>query len=195
MRVLNIRSLYHEVNNVELYRGLGMSLAAGTHAVVTGPNGSGKSTLLRILAGLLTPHKAEFTYAEGLTAFVGDKIGVSEALTVRENLEWYQSVSVPHTRHQSIAEAAQKMNLSKLLNHSISTLSAGQTRRVSLARLFLADYDLWLLDEPLANLDEQSRALFETTLDQHLERGGAAVCATHQPLVTASTIQLCLPTG
>ena len=191
--MLNIGSLYHQVNDVELYNGLSLSLAAGSHVVVTGPNGSGKSTLLRILAGLLTPHQADFTYAAGLTAFVGDKIGVSDVLTVRENLEWYQSMLTPRTSRQSIVEAAGRMNISKLLNRSAAALSAGQVRRISLARLLVADHDLWVLDEPLNNLDEPSQKLFEVALDQHLERNGAAVCATHQPLAVASTSQLCLP--
>ncbi len=182
-----------------LFDALRFSLGCGQWLMLTGPNGSGKSTLLRVLAGLVRPTGGQVRWqgAERRpgdprwhTAFVyqGHASGWKELLTARENLLMQSWLDLPHeepARRAAAADAAlEQVGLKRQRNLPFLRLSAGQRRRLGLARLALCPRPLWLLDEPTTALDGGGQQLFAGLLDAHLARGGCAVVATHLEVPT-----------
>lgn len=192
-----------------LFRGLTTTLRAGELLSLQGANGAGKSTLLRALAGLYPDYTGEL-HASALV-YSGHKVGVSGHLTTSENLQFLLGLSNPGSgdlgddaeHEQSIVPLAQNISAALaavgLVGYEdvrCNALSAGQLRRVGLARLLLASEPLWLLDEPLTALDPAGAQLLGRVLDQHTQAGGGAVCATHQDLpATTHRTLLLTPTG
>jgi len=162
---------------------------------VTGPNGSGKSTLLRVLAGLLRPAAGRVSL-EGIgeagdapgvhTHYLGHLDGLKSALTTRENLAFWAAVLDPGAGRArpglDPAEALRLLGLAHATDLPVSFLSAGQKRRVALARLLCASRPLWLLDEPTTALDVASQQRLSEMIGEHRAGGGLLVLATHAPL-------------
>jgi heme exporter protein A len=162
--------------------GVGFAVAAGGALVLTGPNGAGKSTLLRVLAGLkrLDAGRVSFDgtadYA-GRAAYLGHQDAIKPALTARENLGFAARIG------GGDAEAAlAAAGLAPLAALPARMLSAGQKRRLALARLAVLGAALWLLDEPTVGLDTAAVARFGDQLAAHRAAGGVVVAATHLPL-------------
>ena len=124
---------------------------------------------------------------------MGDKHGLSPALTVRTNLDWYQRMVSTRRDRALVERAAEILDIGELLDRPVGTLSTGQAQRSGLARLFVASHDLWLLDEPLSHLDADRAAALVRQADEHVKQGGAAVLATHQSLPIATTREVHLP--
>jgi heme exporter protein A len=178
-------------------RDLSFALAPGRALLLTGPNGAGKSTLLRLLAGLKRPDAGQIAW-NGIDinedrqahaarlAFIGEQNAIKPGLTAAENLAFAASRSeTPQT------EALAAMGLADLADIPARMLSAGQRRRLALARLALAPGKLWLLDEPTLGLDTASVARLGALMQRHLEANGLIVAATHLPLpVDAETLAL-----
>jgi heme exporter protein A len=183
-----------ELADIELSRGervlisgLSFSLGAGQLALVMGPNGSGKTTLLRTIAGLAPPSRGEIRIGgrrvgtlepeeRALIAYQAHHEGLKKDLTVEENILFISRLrGLPETYSEVIAE----LGLAALARRRVRHLSAGQKRRVVLAILKLSRARLWLLDEPLTNLDRDGQALVARWLDAHLAGQGMAVIATH----------------
>ncbi len=174
--------------------GLSFETAAGEALLLTGPNGAGKTTLLRSIAGFLTPESGQIGLLGGdderdvgeQSHYVGHANGIKSNLTAAENLEfWCAYLSGEgnwSVRRERVEQALERMQLSSLEDIPAAYLSAGQKRRLGLGRLLVANRPLWLLDEPTVSLDAASVKLLATILDQHLERGGLALAATHIPL-------------
>ncbi len=155
---------------------LSFTVAPGAALVLRGPNGSGKTTLLRVLAGLAPPLRGRLTGPEAAYASHAD--GVKATLTVEENLRfWADLFGTPWDEGTLDA-----FDLRALRTRLGSTLSAGQQRRLGLARLAVTGRMLLLLDEPTVSLDAGSVARLAGWLRDHLARGGLAVIATHAPL-------------
>jgi heme exporter protein A len=178
-----------------LFRNLTLALLPGECLELVGPNGSGKSTLLRAITGLYPEFVGTLRVAECL--YLGHRPGISGVLTAAENLRWYAALQGSGQGSGqgalcSVTEALEQVGMAGYDNVLCQQLSAGQQRRVGLARLLLGGGRLWLLDEPLTALDSAGQQLVRGLLDGHLARGGAAVCATHQPLGVAGARQLSL---
>ncbi len=174
-----------------LFEGLNFSLGVGEALVVTGPNGVGKTTLLRAIAGF-APALAGTVALEGAEDgalprsihFLGHRDGLKAALSVRENLAL--APALLGAGGLDIAEAADKLALSPLLDLPVGVLSAGQRRRAALARLLAAARPVWLLDEPTAALDAASQAMAARLIDAHAAGGGMVIAATHLALGVAA---------
>ncbi len=160
---------------VPVLEGLEFRLCAGEILVLRGPNGSGKTTLLRTLAGLQPPLAGEISLPPETIAYSAHADGLKATLTVAENLAFWASVH--GTR--DIEPALDHFNLQALRNRLAQNLSAGQKRRLGLARLLVTGRPLWLLDEPTVSLDAAAVSLFAQAVQAHVAQGGAALIATH----------------
>ena len=183
----------------EVFANINFAVAASETLVVTGPNGAGKSSLLRLLAGLLHATGGSLALEGGeadlgiweQSHFLGHADPVKPALTVEENLSfWGQFMGGGRARSAVAALAA--VGLADLADLPGGYLSAGQRRRLSLARLLVVRRPLWLLDEPTSALDAAGQVLLLGLLQEHLANGGIAVAATHQPLAIAGSRNLAL---
>lgn len=155
--------------------GLRLSVDAGQAVVLRGPNGIGKTTLLRAIAGLQPPTGGRIEIDRDRIAYAGHADGIKPTLTVAENLTFWARVFGTG----DIGPALAGFDLAGLADRPAAMLSAGQKRRLGLARLPVTGRALWLLDEPTVSLDAASVALFATAVRAHCAAGGAAVVATH----------------
>lgn len=173
-----------------IFRNLRFSLGPGEALLVTGRNGSGKSTLLRVLAGLL-PAEEGRVRLDGATDpdarvgeschYLGHRNAMKRDLTVEENLRFWAAFT---GKGESLAvEAAlAAVGLEAIGHLPFGYLSAGQQRRIAIARLLVSHRPIWLIDEPTAALDEASERMVERLIATHRAAGGLAIAATHQPL-------------
>ncbi|MTH79298.1 heme ABC exporter ATP-binding protein CcmA [Paracoccus aestuariivivens] len=175
MTLISVRDLAVARGGLRVIESLDFSLSGGQALVLRGPNGSGKTTLLRTLAGLQPAVAGQIDCPPDSIAYAGHADGLKPALTVSENLSFWASVF----GGPAIGPALVAMNLTELTARPAHTLSAGQKRRLGLARLMVTGRPLWLLDEPTVSLDSNSVALFAAMLRAHLAAGGAALVATH----------------
>ena len=171
--VMEVRNVSVARGGVTVLDGVSFALAPGQVLVLRGANGIGKTTLLRTLAGLQSPVAGEVIGDE--IAYAGHADGVKAGLTVAENLRFWADIS----GMSGLEAALAAMDLTHLRGRRAGDLSAGQKRRLGLARLLVAGRAVWLLDEPTVSLDAASVALFGAVLRAHLAQGGSAVIATH----------------
>ncbi len=183
------------VSSLEVWRGerhlfsdLSFELRSGQVALITGPNGAGKTTLLRMLAGLSVPVGGVVTWdgtpvrrlaaePRAAIAYQGHLDGLTKNLTVAENLAFYRALWAGEGAVEPLLD---ELGLTDFADREVRYLSAGQRRRVGLGCLRLRRASLWLLDEPLTNLDAAGADVVSGGLHEHTANGGAAVLATHQ---------------
>lgn len=177
--------------------GLSFSAQAGTALLVVGPNGAGKTTLIRTVAGFITPSAGTIALkGDGQDRdmtdddvgarchYVGHLSGIKANLTAAENLAFWANYlgGDRHTIEERVDNALSRFSLAGLADYPAGLLSAGQKRRLGLARLCLAERPLWLLDEPTVSLDTASAELLARLIGEHLVNGGLVIAATHLPL-------------
>jgi heme exporter protein A len=172
-----------------LFRDLAFRVGEGECLAVRGPNGSGKTTLLRCAAGLTRADAGELTRS-GALLYAGHLPGIKDDLTAEENLRGALALRGCPAAPEAIREALAEAGLDKRRMLPARRLSAGQRRRIGLARLMLDAAPLWILDEPLTALDDQGCALFSRVAGMHLDRGGVMLAATHHDLAAGRTREL-----
>ena len=181
---LSAENLTLERGGRRLFAGLSFAAGPGEALVVTGPNGAGKSSLLRAIAGFLPLAGGHVTFEGGeleeRVHYLGHADALKSALTASENLSFWAALlgGTPGR----VAPALARLGLPHVADFPVRALSAGQKRRVALARLLVAPRPLWLLDEPTTALDVGAQALFAQVMREHLAQGGIIVAATHAPL-------------
>ena len=169
-----------------VFRNVSLSLKPGQLMQLTGPNGSGKSSLLRLIAGLNEAQTGSVTLEGGgdeLTLgqqahYVAHQEPVKSAFSVEENLSFWRDF----LGGGDVDEALDAFDLSRLASYPAGLLSAGQKRRLALARIVLVPRVLWLLDEPTVGLDTSSLERFVKVMAKQLDDGGMIIAATHVPL-------------
>ncbi len=202
--LLEAKDLFCERDERVLFEGLSFSLNSGEVLQVEGPNGSGKTTLLRILSGLSRAYEGELywkgealgqvrdDYLESLLYF-GHLPGVKATLSPEENLHWYAALHpLTDTITEQIYDALAKVGLAGYEDVPCHSLSAGQNRRVSLARLYLSRAPLWILDEPFTAIDKRGVAAKEKLIEQHAGDGGSVILTTHHELSINNLRQISL---
>ncbi len=201
MKALEARDLACARGPVTLFRDLSFAVASGEWLAVRGANGSGKTTLLRCVAGLtrldagevlwdgMPVARAPARFREAL-CYSGHLAGIKDDLTADENLASLLALRGVAADAQARRAALARVGLEKRGHLAARRLSAGQRRRIGLARLALERAPLWSLDEPLTALDDEGQSLFQGLLRDHLSGGGMAIIATHQPLAPAPAREL-----
>jgi heme exporter protein A len=192
LRTIRIKDLSLVRGERRLFSGLDLAISAGEAVALVGRNGAGKTSLLRAVAGLLRPDagaiafdgpdgelEAEVARAEGLH-LVGHHDGLKSTRSAWEELR-FQTLWTGGSE-ASARIAATRLDLDRLLDLEVRRLSAGQRRRVALARLLASPRSLWLLDEPMAPLDAGHREGFGVLMAEHLAGGGMVLAAVHDPL-------------
>ena len=176
-----------------VFCGVGFSVAAGNALVLTGPNGAGKSSLLRMIAGLIHPAAGSIALEGGdpelsvgeQSHYVGHVDPLKPALTVMENLAFWTRFlnGVRDVDEAAVVERGlEAVGLADLARLPAAYLSAGQKRRLSLARVLAVPRPIWLLDEPSTALDAASQERLQRVMHSHLSGGGLIIAATHGPL-------------
>ena len=181
-----------------LFKGLSFALNPGELLLLEGRNGTGKTSLMRAIAGLIEfedgdilwegkPVRTNRQSFYGSLVWMQHRVGFKADLTLVENLRFET-----HLRAQSGAdfeEVLKRLDIDRLKRLPIRSLSAGQQRRVALARMLLSRVPLWLMDEPFTNLDREGRALVMNLTTEHLDRGGMCIMAAHQDVEIGGNVQ------
>lgn len=172
---LTVTDLVIARGGVPVLEGLSFTLIPGRALVLRGPNGIGKTTLLRCVAGLQPPVSGRIEGADDTIAYAGHSDGIKPTLTVAENLTFWARVFGAG----SIGPALDAYELNDLTDRHAGNLSAGQKRRLGLARLLVTGRPVWVLDEPTVSLDRSAVEMFAGAVRAHLAQGGSALIATH----------------
>ena len=192
--MLEARELLCERDERTLFSGLSFTLNAGEWVQITGSNGAGKTTLLRLLTGLSRPdagevlwqgqplHQVRDSYHQNLL-WIGHQPGIKTRLTALENLHFYHRDGDTAQCLEALAQAG----LAGFEDIPVNQLSAGQQRRVALARLWLTRATLWILDEPFTAIDVNGVDRLTQRMAQHTEQGGIVILTTHPPLNVAES--------
>ncbi|MDA5555556.1 heme ABC exporter ATP-binding protein CcmA [Shimia sp. MMG029] len=172
---LRVKNVSVARGGVAVLEGITFDVPPGKGLILKGPNGVGKTTLLRTVAGLQPAFKGTIEAPEESIAYAAHSDGLKAMLTVVENLKFWAEVF----GKTDISAAIQGFDLVDLQDRLAGSLSAGQKRRLGLARLLVTGRPIWILDEPTVSLDTASVALFARAVEQHLQSGGSALLATH----------------
>ncbi len=173
-----------------LFEGLNFTLKNHQVLLLEGKNGSGKTSLLRIICGFREQDAGELLWCNTIIndsnyfsemAYVGHLDGVKKELTVKENLK--MSIALGQAGKYSIDQALEKVHLSGYDDSLVQSLSAGQKRRLSLARLLISKKSLWVLDEPFTSIDREGIRLIESLMHEHITDGGMIILTSHHDLV------------
>lgn len=202
---LQARQLACERDGRWLFEGLDLTIRSGDIVRIEGPNGSGKTTLLKLLAGQLSDYQGELFWngaplrkvREHFLAnllYLGHSPGIKAGLSPLENLAWYQALSGERGNESQRLSALEQVGLGGFEDVLAGQLSAGQQRRVALARLTLTRRPLWVLDEPFSAIDHQGVAALEAQLSAHAQAGGSILVTTHHAL-DASPVASCIQLG
>ncbi|MDK2777921.1 MAG: cytochrome c biogenesis heme-transporting ATPase CcmA [Pseudomonadota bacterium] len=195
---LEARQLCCERDDRVLFEGLDLRLQDGDLLQLAGPNGAGKTTLLRLLAGLNRDYDGEllwhgqplyddYSAYAALRLYQGHLAAVKKALTPLENLRWL--VSNWPVEDDDLWQALDEVELGGYEETPCQQLSAGQQRRVALARLCIAPAPLWILDEPFTALDKKGVSWLEKRMQQHVEQGGAVIITSHHALENIASLR------
>ncbi|MGR3344678.1 MAG: heme ABC exporter ATP-binding protein CcmA [Paracoccaceae bacterium] len=172
---------------VPVLEGVNFTLSGGAALILRGPNGSGKTTLLRTIAGFQPASAGAVHVAADVIAYAGHADGLKATLSVADNLAFWAGIYGTGP----IGAALEAFDLVALADRAAQNLSAGQKRRLALARLLVTGRPVWVLDEPTVSLDSESVAMFGAAIKAHLAGGGAALIASHIDLgLAAETLDI-----
>ena len=187
---LTVKNLSCWRNEQALFNGLNFSLSPKNVLFLQGENGSGKTSLLRILCGFRLPDEGEITWGDKTVSslseyfenisYVGHKNGIKEELTVEENLNLMRSMAT--ASNIKTEEVLKQIGLFQRSDVLARQLSAGQKRKLALARLMMTENSFWVLDEPFTSLDTSTVKFFEQLIKQHITRGGMLILTSHHEI-------------
>ena len=189
--MLIVKDLSVERINKKIFENINLSLTPGNITILKGKNGSGKTTLLKTILNIIEPSigsiywkgkllkKNLYDFYSNVT-YIADKTSSLRKLTVKENINIWKRFFLSNIDSTQIETALKTLKLDKYLNQKIGALSLGETKKLEFLRLIIENKKVWILDEPLSNLDEDSIELIKQTFEDHVAKEGAIIFSSHQ---------------
>ena len=186
-----VKELSVERSNKKIFENINLSLGFGKIILLKGKNGSGKTTLLKTIINIIEPSSGSiywkgkplkknlYDYYNHIT-YIGDKTTSLRQLSVKENINIWKKIFLSKTGKSQIKNILKTMKLDRYLNQKVNELSFGETKKLELLRLILEDKKIWILDEPLSNLDEETIDILAQTFQDHRSKEGSIIFSSHQ---------------
>ena len=186
-----VKDLSIERSNKIIFENINLSISSGKIILLKGKNGSGKTTLLKAIVNIIEPSSGLiywkgkpirnnlYDYFNNIT-FIGDKTSSLSKLTVKENINIWKRVFVSNIDKSQIENILKTLKLNTYLNQKVSSLSFGESKKLELVRLIIEDKKIWILDEPLSNLDEETIDIIRQTFQDHRSKKGSIIFSSHQ---------------
>tara|TARA_B100000989_G_scaffold281285_1_gene245367 strand:+ start:99 stop:704 length:606 start_codon:yes stop_codon:yes gene_type:complete len=177
--------------NKKIFENINLSLSSGNITILKGKNGSGKSTLLKTILHIIEPSfgtifwkgkllkKNLYDFYDNVT-YIADKTSSLTKLSVKDNINIWSRIFFSNINNSQVETALKTLKLENYLNQKVGTLSLGETKKLEFLRLIIENKKVWILDEPLSNLDEESVQLIKQTFEDHCSQGGSIIFSSHQ---------------
>ena len=186
-----VKNLSVERLDKKIFENINLSLTSGCITILKGKNGSGKTTLLKTILNIIEPSagsiywkgkllkKNLYDYYNNVT-YIADKTSSLTKLTVKDNINIWNKIFLSKINNSQIETALKSLKLENYLDHKVGTLSFGETKKLEFLRLIIENKKVWILDEPLSNLDEDSVELIKQTFEDHANKEGSIIFSSHQ---------------
>ena len=189
--MLIVKDLSIERLDKKIFENINLSLSPGNITILKGKNGSGKTTLLKAILNLLEPSFGSIYWKGKLlkknlydfynhVTYIGDTTSSLKKLTIRDNVNIWKKFFISKINDTQIETALKTLKLDNYLNKKVGTLSFGETKKLEFLRLIIENKKVWILDEPLSNLDEDSIELMKQTFEDHCSKEGSIIFSSHQ---------------
>ena len=189
--MLIVKDLSVERINKKIFENINLSLTPGNITILRGKNGSGKTTLLKAILNLIEPSfgsifwkgkllKRNFYDFYNHTTYIADTTSSLRKLTIKDNVNIWKKFFISNINDVQIETALKTLKLDNYLNKKVGTLSFGETKKLEFLRLIIENKKVWILDEPLSNLDEDSIELMKQTFEDHSSKEGSIIFSSHQ---------------
>ena len=186
-----VRDLSVERLDKKIFENINLSLTSGNIIILKGRNGSGKTTLLKTILNIIEPSFGSIYWKGKLlkknlydfynhVTYIADKTSSLTKLTVKDNINIWNKIFLSDINNSQIETALKTLKLKNYLNHKVGTLSFGETKKLEFLRLIIENKKVWILDEPLSNLDEDSLELIKQTFEDHVAKEGSIIFSSHQ---------------
>ena len=189
--MLIVKDLSIERLNKKIFENINLSLAPGNITILKGKNGSGKTTLLKAILNLIEPSFGSIFWKGKLlkrnlydfynhATYIADTTSSLRKLTIKDNVNIWKKFFISNINDAQIETALKTLKLDNYLNKKVGTLSFGETKKLEFLRLIIENKKVWILDEPLSNLDEDSIELMKQTFEDHCSKEGSIIFSSHQ---------------
>ncbi len=186
-----VKSLSVDRLDKKIFENINLSLASGCITILKGKNGSGKTTLLKTILNIIEPSAGSIYWKGKLlkknlydfynnVTYIADRITSLKRLTVRDNINIWRKIFLSNINDSQIDTALKTLKLENYLNQKVSKLSLGEAKKLEFLRLIIENKKLWVLDEPLSSLDEDSIELMKQTFEDHCSKEGSIIFSSHQ---------------
>ena len=186
-----VKDLSVERLGKKIFENINLSLTSGNITILKGRNGSGKTTLLKTILNIIEPSFGSIYWKGKLlkknlydfynhVTYISDKTSSLTKLTVKDNINIWNKIFLSNINNSQIETALKTLKLENYLNHKVGTLSLGETKKLEFLRLIIENKKVWILDEPLSSLDEDSVELIKQTFEDHVNKEGSIIFSSHQ---------------
>ena len=186
-----VKDLSVERLGKKIFENINLSLASGNIIILKGRNGSGKTTLLKTILNIIEPSFGSIYWKGKLlkknlydfynhVTYIADKTSSLTKLTVKDNINIWNKIFLSNINNSQIETALKTLKLENYLNHKVGTLSLGETKKLEFLRLIIENKKIWILDEPLSSLDEDTVELIKQTFEDHVTKEGSIIFSSHQ---------------
>ena len=186
-----VKNLSVERLDKKIFENINLSLTSGNITILKGKNGSGKTTLLKTILNIIEPSFGSIYWKGKLlkknlydfynhVTYISDKTSSLKKLTVKDNINIWNKIFLSNINNSQIETALKTLKLENYLNHKVGTLSLGETKKLEFLRLIIENKKVWILDEPLSSLDEDSVELIKQTFEDHVNKEGSIIFSSHQ---------------